>query len=284
MKTVEYFKKKAVLSFEVFPPKPTGTPIREVLDGLKGLSPDYINVTYGAGGSRNSDATFQIASMIRDEYGIESVPHLACIELTRPAAEEALEKLKQSSAENVMALRGDRPKEPYTPGDFAHAGDLVAFLRERSSLNIVAACYPEGHLESPDWIQDILNLKTKVDAGVNQLITQFFLDNHYFYAFMEHCRLAGIHVPVSVGVMPVISKRQIERMAPLCGAHIPEKFAAMVAHYESNPAALQEAGIAYAIDQIADLLSHGVKGIHLYTMNNPAVTQRICEAIRPLMA
>jgi methylenetetrahydrofolate reductase (NADPH) len=281
MKTVELFKKKQVLSFEVFPPKRT-SPVETIytaLDGLQGLSPDFISVTYGAGGSENCKATLDIASAIKTKYGIESVAHLPCIQLTKNEALEQLALFKQAGIENILALRGDCAPGAQPCGDFQYASDLVSFIRENGDFNIIGACYPEGHPEAESIVSDIRNLKIKVDAGVSHLITQLFFDNSYFYAFKERAELAGIQAPIEAGIMPVANKAQIERIVSLCGSHIPKKFAAMMARYEDDPEAIRDAGIAYAVDQITDLLAQGVDGIHLYTMNNPYIARKIHEAI-----
>lgn len=287
MKTVELFKKKTVLSFEVFPPKRTGSldTIYKTLDGLKPLSPDFISVTYGAGGSSNCKATFDIASSIKKDYGIESVAHLPCIGMTKEEIRQQLQQFKDGGIENVLALRGDVPEGEVMHGDFLHASDLISFMKEEfPEFNIVAACYPEGHQESRDVLDDIRNLKIKVDAGASQLITQLFFDNQHFYKFRERCNLAGIQVPIEAGIMPITNKKQIERMVSLCGVELPRKFTAMMERYENNEDAMKDAGIAYAIDQIVDLISQGVDGIHLYTMNNPYIATKIYEAVYRLLA
>lgn len=284
MKTTELFKKKTVLSYEVFPPKPTSpvNTIYETLDSLKELSPDLISVTYGAGGGKNNTESFRIASVIKS-YGIETAAHLPCIGLKRGDVLSKLEKLKEIGVENILALRGDIPEEGYEKGDFKYASDLIEFIKTNGDFNIIAACYPEGHIESKSLVEDIRNLKHKVEAGAGHLITQLFFDNNYFYSFMERCQLAGISVPVEAGIMPVVNKRQIERMASLCGATVPKKFVTMMNRYEDNPIAMRDAGIAYAIDQIVDLITQGVDGIHLYTMNNPYIAKKIHEAVHSLI-
>ncbi len=285
MKITEIFGKKTVLSFEVFPPKPDMPidMIYKTLDGLKALQPDFISVTYGASGRNNNNYTFQIASDIKEKYGIESVAHLSCIGLTREDVIEKLEQLKQLGINNILALRGDIPDGYDGKGDFKYASDLIAFVVENGSFDICAACYPEGHIESKSKKDDIHNLKRKVDAGASHLITQLFLDNECFYSFMERCYTEGIDVPVEAGVMPVVNRKQMKRMASLCGAAIPKKFAVMMDKYGDNSIAMRDAGIAYAIDQIVDLIVQGVHGIHLYTMNNPYVAKRIYEAVHNLI-
>jgi methylenetetrahydrofolate reductase (NADPH) len=284
MKTVEFFKKKTVLSYEVFPPKRTSpvNTIYDTLSELKELSPDFISVTYGAGGGKNNNQTFEIASTIKS-YGIESVSHLPCIGLTKEDVSAKLKELKRAGIENILALRGDVPSEGCIQGDFRYASDLIAFIKSQGDFNILAACYPEGHIEAESKLEDIRNLKRKVDAGANHLVTQLFFDNEFFYSFIERCQLADINVPIEAGIMPVINKKQIERMATLCGVTVPKKFLTMMERYENNPIAMRDAGIAYAIDQIVDLIAQGVEGIHLYTMNNPYIARKIHEAIHSLI-
>ena len=289
MKTTDIFAKKPVLSFEVFPPKRTNPveTIYETLDSLRKLNPDFISVTYGAGGSENCKATTEIASRIKNEYGIESVAHLPCIGLKRDDVISLVGGGKRAGSDNILALRGDIPEGGRPDGDFEHASDLISFIREHDEFrefNVLAACYPEGHTESENILTDIRSLKTKVDAGADHLITQLFFDNDCFYRFLERASLAGIHVPVEAGIMPVTNKKQIERMVSLCGVSLPSKFTAMMERYEHNPEAMRDAGIAYAVDQIVDLIARGVDGIHLYTMNNPYVAAKIHEAVYRLLA
>lgn len=283
MKISELFKKKTVLSYEVFPPKPTAPvkTIYDTLNELKKLSPDFISVTYGAGGGKNNNETFKIASAVK-ECGIEGVAHLPCIGLTKEDVSDKLYELKKRGIENILALRGDIPNENYVQGDFKYASDLISYIKSQWDFNIIAACYPEGHIEAKNIIEDIQNLKIKVESGADHLISQLFFDNDYFYSFRERCQLAGINVPIEAGIMPVVNKKQIERMTSLCGAAVPKKFAAMMERYENNPIAMRDAGIAYAIDQIVDLITQGVDGIHIYTMNNPYIARKIYEAIHSL--
>ena len=285
MKTKTLFDEKTVFSFEVFPPKRTDASdsIFTTVERLKALSPDFISVTYGAGGSENSDITLSIASEIKNTYGVESVMHLPCIGLTKADVLNCLDKLRAAGIENILALRGDIPSGGAPAGDFRYASDLIEFIRAHGDFNIIAACYPEGHIESPSIVEDIRNLKRKVDAGVDQLVTQLFFDNEYFYRLIERCRVSGIDVPVEAGIMPVVNKKQIERIVSLCGATLPRKFTTMMARYEDNPEALRDAGIAYAVDQIVDLVTNGVQGIHLYTMNRPYVAERISAAVKNIL-
>lgn len=286
MKLSNILKKQVTLSFEIFPPKRTGSiqTIYDTLDALHELSPDFISVTYGAGGSGNSHATCEIASAIKNQYKIESLAHLPCAGLTKEDVLTQLENFKQNGIENILALRGDilDPKQP--KGDFTHASDMIVFIKEHGDFDITAACYPEGHTESKNLVEDIQNLKKKVDSGADQLITQLFFHNDYFYRFQERCSIAGIHVPIEAGIMPVVNKKQIERMASLCHVDLPSKFIAMMNRYENNPESMRDAGIAYAIDQIVDLVVQGADGIHLYTMNNPYIAAKIYEAVHRLIS
>lgn len=278
---------RTAFTFEIFPPKrdmPIET-IYKTLDGLQGLHPDFISVTYGAGGSAADTKTADIAQIIKDKYGMESAVHLTCLYNTKEDIDLICEQLKERNIRNILALRGDRNpnavREPQK--DFPHASDLIAYLRTKGDYHIMGACYPEGHLEAKSLDEDIENLKKKVDAGATHLLSQLFFDNDVYFRFLEKARKAGINVPIEAGIMPCTSKASIERMVMMCGASLPAKFTRTMACYENYPDALREAGIAYAIDQIIDLVSRGVDGIHLYTMNSPYVARKITEAVAPLL-
>lgn len=279
-----YNTKKTVISLEVFPPKltmPVET-IYKTLDELQGLTPDFISVTYGAGGNAK-DRTVEIAAKIKNDYNIESMAHLTCISSTAEEIQAAFLEMKKHNVENILALRGDMPEDPAfaVPEDLAyeHASDLVQAIKEEGGFSIGGACYPESHVECEGYIQDIKNLKKKVDSGAEFLISQLFFDNEKFFRFMENLELADIHVPVSAGIMPVLNKNQILRMTKLSGCSLPPKFCRIVDRYEHDPESLREAGIAYAIEQIIDLMTWGVRGIHLYTMNKPDVAKSILDNI-----
>lgn len=279
--------KKTVLSFEVFPPKKDSgiDTIYNTLEGLKDLNPDFISVTYGAGGlEAGNSKTCEIASIIKGKYNIEPVAHLTCVNSTKEQIDMELNSLKNAGIENILALRGDIQKDLPVRTDFHYASDLIQYINDNYGdyFNVAGACYPEGHPESKDKVSDILNLKKKVDAGASHLVSQLFFDNNYFYEFVEKSRIAGINVPIESGIMPVINKKQIERMVTLCGATLPNKFIRTMEKFEDNPDALRDAGIAYAVNQIVDLVSKGVDGIHLYTMNNPYVARRISENVASL--
>lgn len=283
MRTNSLFEKKTTLSFEVFPPKST-TPVESIyktIDGLSKLTPDFISVTYGAGGSGNN-ATIDICSAIKNKYNIEAVAHLPCINLTKEKALEQLNLLKENNIENILALRGDINPEIPPKEDFKYACELVEFIKQNGDFNIIGACYPETHPQAASSVDDIHNLKQKVDAGCSQLITQLFFDNENFYNFKEKTLIAGIKVPIEAGIMPVTNKKQIQRMATLCHAYLPKKFITIMEKYENNPIAMRDAGIAYAVSQIVDLIANDVDGIHIYTMNNPYVAEKICESVASL--
>ena len=281
MKIKELFdSKKTVISLEIFPPKLT-SPVETVfntLDELKDINPDFISVTYGAGG-KAKDRTVEIASKIKNDYKIESLAHLTCISATKEQIRETLKELRSNGIENVLAMRGDLPEDPDfefpDPLHYEHASDLIKEVKAEKDFCIGAACYPEGHVDCENKIQDIKYLRDKVAMGADFLITQLFFDNELFYRFMEEIDLAGINIPVSAGIMPVLNKNQIVRISKLAGCQLPQKFVRILDRYEDNPAALKEAGEAYAIEQIIDLMAWGVNGIHLYTMNKPDTAKRI---------
>ena len=284
-----YNKRKTVVSFEIFPPKKgTGTleSITNKLEGFSRLKPDFISVTYGAGGSTSGN-TCAIAGKVKNEFKIESLAHITCLSSTRDDIVTVLDNLKKNNVKNILALRGDAPLEGLK-GDnlhFRYASDLVAFIKENygDDFSIGAACYPEGHIESRSLAQDISNLKTKVDQGVDFLISQLFYDNEQYYAFLDKTAAAGIKVPISAGIMPVVNAKQIHNIVTLCGASLPRKFIRILDKYENNPEALMEAGIMYAIDQIIDLATSDVDGIHIYTMNRPDVATKIMENISHIL-
>ncbi|HRM37504.1 MAG TPA: methylenetetrahydrofolate reductase [NAD(P)H] [Trichococcus flocculiformis] len=281
----KFQKKKPVLSFEIFPPKRDKAiqNIDETLAILSELNPDFISVTFGAGGSHTDNQTVELAKRIKQQYGIDPLVHLTCLNSSKFEICELLEELKEAEIDSILALRGDKNPAVEEKQDFRYASDLVKFIRQYGDFSISGACYPECHTESKNKIEDIAYLKEKVDSGVQHLISQLFFDNNAFYSFREHIQIAGMHVPVEAGIMPVINKAQIERMVTLCGASLPEKFSRVMHKYEDNKEALFDAGMAYAINQIVDLLAHDVDGIHIYTMNNPIVAKRICDGIKNLI-
>lgn len=267
-----------IFSLEIFPPKrtaPVGT-IYDTLDGLQGLSPAFISVTYGTGKSVDRTATARIANTVRAEYGIPAVAHLTAQYLDEAGADEALDLFDQARVAGILALRGDRNPEREPANVFSHASDLAAFIRERRpDMPIYGACYPEKHPQAASLDEDIDNLKRKVDAGVTHLISQLFYDDEDFLRFRDKARAAGIDVPIEAGIMPVVNAGSVRHMADLCASRIPERLAVMLEMWGQDPASLKEAGVVYASEQIRDLVARGVDGIHLYTMNRPCAARRI---------
>lgn len=282
MKICELFKDNhTVFSFEIFPPKKDGSieTVYKTLDELTDLKPDFISVTYGAGGSQPGCSTREIVSIIKKKYHTESIAHLTCVNSTKSDIDRVIGEFKEHGIENVLALRGDINPDIEPKKEFLHASDLIAYMKERSDLSFSGACYPEGHTEAASLDEDIANLKRKVDAGASHLVSQLFFDNEHFYAFLEKARAAGVNVPIEAGIMPCVNAKQIQRMVTMCGASLPVKFTRLIARYGDSPEAMRDAGIAYAVDQIIDLAANGVDGIHLYTMNNPYVARKISESV-----
>lgn len=282
-------KEKTVFSFEVFPPK-KDSPIESVyskMEELSALKPDFISVTYGAGGTTGHSRTCEIASKIKYDFGIESVAHLTCINSSKNTIDTNLKDLKANGIENILALRGDYVEGAVPQTDFKFASDLCSYIRANDEykdfFDLGGGCYPEVHGEAEDEVDDILNLKKKVDCGAEHLISQLFFDNNAFYRFAERAKIARINVPIEAGIMPITNKNQITRMVSMSGASLPAKFSKILQKYENKPEALRDAGIAYAIEQIIDLITNGVDGIHLYTMNNPYVATKITEAVANLL-
>ncbi|NLK45512.1 MAG: methylenetetrahydrofolate reductase [NAD(P)H] [Treponema sp.] len=279
--------KKQVFSFEVFPPKKDDgiDKIYKTLDELSDLKPDFISVTYGAGGSENSGKTLEIAKRIKETCHVESVVHLPCLHLSKKEALMLLREFADNGIENLLVLRGDKIEGREPAGDFFYASDLASFIQKTmpGQFYLLGACYPENHPDSKDVFEEITHLKTKVECGVTHLLSQLFFDNEKFLKFTENCRLANINVPIEAGIMPVTNKAQIERMTSRCGVELPQKYKSMMEKYGTNDNAILEAGIAYAINQIVELLTYGVDGIHLYTMNKPYIARRISEAVTTLL-
>lgn len=288
MRIPELFeKKKPVFSLEIFPPKKKASidTIYDTVEKLTVCKPDFISVTYGAGGNMADNSTCEIASNIKKRHGIESVAHLTCVNSSREDVKEMIGRFQAANIKNVLALRGDIVPDQPIQTDFAHANELAIEIQRKCNddLEILGACYPEGHYESKSLDEDIHNLKYKIGAGVKVLITQLFFDNRKFYEFIGKARMMGIKVPVSAGIMPIVNKRQIERTVALSGASLPREFSRMIGLYEHDEDGLFDAGIDYAVGQIRDLISNGVDGIHLYTMNNPEVAKRVHEAIKDIL-
>ncbi len=284
MKIKDLFRDKTVFSFEVFPPKKTSSidVIYNTLDELSDLKPDFISVTFSAGGSGNGGYACDIASKIK-EMGIIPVLHLPCINYTHEEIDATLDEVKKRGIENILALRGDINPDIPPKREFLHASDLITYLKTKGDFDISGACYPECHPDSDTIDEDIDNLKIKVEAGADHLISQLFFDNESFYSFVEKVRAKGIDVPIEAGIMPVVNKNMIERMVTTCGVSLPQKFVKIMQRYEHDPEALRDVGIAYAINQIVDLAASGVDGIHLYTMNNAYVARKISEAVSGIL-
>lgn len=278
-------KKKTVYSFEIFPPKKQSSinTVYDTLEALGDLSPDYISVTYGAGGSVRENKTAELAEMIKSKLKIEPLAHLTCVNSTKTEIDNILENLQALHVHNILALRGDLAAGSIAPGDFHYACDLIGYIRERGDFNIAAACYPEKHLAAGSLEEDIQHLKEKTDLGVGHLITQLFFDNGHFYDFMDKLRQKGITTPVTAGIMPITSPGQIEKMVNMCGASIPLACRKMIQRYGNDPVAMRDAGIIYATNQIMDLIANGVDGVHIYTMNNPYVARKITLSIGSLL-
>ena len=273
-----------MFSLEVFPPKrdaPVGT-IYDTLDGLEGLNPDFISVTYGHGTHSDRTATARIANTIHGEYGIPAVAHLTALYSDEAKIDEALDMFEAAGVSAVLALRGDYIDGEEPVGRFNHASDLAAYIHDRKpDLKVFGACYPEGHYSAASLDEDIGNLKIKVDAGVTHLISQLFYDNEDFLRFVDKARAAGIDVPIEAGIMPVMNAKSVLRMSKMCESRVPEKLAVLLDKWGSDTALLKEAGIAYASEQICDLAARGVDGVHLYTMNHPCVSRRIWSNVKP---
>lgn len=277
---------KVHISFEVFPPKTDAgfESVMGAVEKIAALKPSYISVTYGAGGGTSKN-TVKIASHIKKDLGVPSLAHLACASSTREEVHAVIDRLKEEGIENILALRGDIPKDASfpIPGQYHYASELIRDIKEQGDFCIGAACYPEGHVESASKDEDILHLKEKVDCGVDFLTTQMFFDNSILYNFLYRIREKGITVPVLPGIMPVTNGKQIARICSLSGTVLPQRFLAVVDKFGDNPAAMQQAGIAYATDQIIDLIANGIQNIHIYSMNKPEVAAAIMANLSEIM-
>jgi methylenetetrahydrofolate reductase (NADPH) len=273
-------EKKVSLSFEIFPPKKQDgfETVANAASELSGLEPDFMSITYGAGGS-GGHSTVDIARVVMDSK-VPALAHLTCVGNTMDSIQNIIKEMKSAGIENVRALRGDIPNgvEVCMDERLYHASDLVPVLKE-AGFCVGAACYPEGHPESDDRLQDLENMKYKVDAGVDFLTTQMFFDNNMLYSYLYRLQSAGIRVPVFAGIMPVTNASQVSRMIKLSSAYVPAKLLAICDRFEKQPEAMYQAGIAYVTDQIIDLISNGIKGIHIYTMNKPKVARDILNNI-----
>ena len=274
---------RPTLSFEVFPPKTEDAydTVERAAAKIATLKPDFMSVTYGAGGG-TSDYTVGIASDIQ-KSGVTPLAHLTCVSSTRDKVHSVLEELKNHGIENVLALRGDIPADGRTPREYHYASELIHEIKQSGDFCIGAACDPEGHVESANKSVDMDYLKEKVEAGCDFVTTQMFFDNSILYSYLYRIREKGITVPVIAGIMPVTSAKQIKRITQMSGTYLPSRFLAIVDKFGDNPAAMKQAGIAYATDQIIDLIANGVRGIHVYSMNKPDVAMKIRENLSEIL-
>lgn len=274
------------LSFEVFPPNPAvgNEKILQALESMQTLVPHFISVTASNNKYNIKETTVALADHIQNDLAIPTIAHLPAIYLTKEKVAETIVALDEVGVKRILALRGDIIPDVEPQKDFRYATDLIAFIKDQAPhFEIVGACYPEGHPESPNQILDIQHLKKKVDAGCSSLVTQLFFDNERFYDFQDKCTLAGIDVPIHAGIMPILNRNQALRLLKTCeNIHLPRKFKAILDKYEHDPESLRAAGLAYAVDQIVDLVTQDVAGIHLYTMNNAEVAHQVHQATKPL--
>ena len=286
MKLTEIFEKnRPSLSFEVFPPKTSDgfDSVKEATEKIAALSPSYMSVTYGAGGTTKG-YTVKIAENIQKKYNVPTLSHLTCVSVTKEILRETADELKSAGIENILALRGDIPKDMNdVKTDYKYASEIIADIKSLGDFCVGGACYPEGHVESKNFTEDIMNLKIKTDAGCDFLTTQMFFDNNIMYNFLYRIREAGITVPVVAGIMPVTNGRQISRICSLSGTYLPRRFKTSVDKFGENTEAMTKAGIAYATEQIIDLIANGVNHIHVYSMNKPEVASGIKENLKGII-
>ncbi len=287
MKLSELMNKRIpTLSFEVFPPKTTDgyESVEHATEEIAKLQPDFMSVTYGAGGS-TSEFTVSIASNIQNNMGVDTLAHLTCVKASKKNIFDTLDVLKANNIENIMALRGDIPEGfDRTTMDYQYASEMIKDIKSYGDFCIGGACYPDGHVESANMEEDIAHLKLKVEAGCEFLTTQMFFDNNILYSYLYKIRERGITVPIVAGIMPVTNAKQIVRSCKLSGTYLPQRFKAIVDRFGDNPKAMKEAGIAYATDQIIDLLANGVNNIHVYSMNKPEVAAAIQNNLKEIMS
>ena len=270
------------LSFEVFPPNPAvgNEKIIQALREMQDIAPHYISVTASNNKFNIEETTVRLADFIYNDLKIPTIAHLPAVYLTKEMVSDTLQALDKVGVHKILALRGDIFPDVAPKDDFKYATDLIEYIKEEAPhFDIVGACYPEGHPDSPNQISDIQNLKKKVDAGCSSLVTQLFFDNERFYDFQDKCTLAGIDIPIHAGIMPILNRNQALRLLKTCeNIHLPRKFKAILDKYEHDPESLRAAGLAYAVDQIVDLVTQDVAGVHLYTMNNATTAHHIYQA------
>ncbi|MBQ2687967.1 MAG: methylenetetrahydrofolate reductase [Clostridia bacterium] len=286
MKLSELFSQsKPTLSFEVFPPKAQDLfeKVSDAVSEIASLKPDYMSVTYGAGGGI-SDFTVKIAQDIEKHHKVPALAHLTCVSSSKEQIESQLAQLKQAGIKNILALRGDIPKEGLSKtGAFKYASELIEEIKKHGDFSIGGACYPEGHIECESLDEDIKNIAKKVEAGCSFLTTQMFFDNDILYSYIDKLRKKGIFVPVVAGIMPITNAKQIMRACELSGTVLPKRFIKIAERYGDKPAAMAQAGIAYATEQIIDLYANGVKNVHVYSMNKPFVARKIQENLSEII-
>lgn len=275
---------RPTLSFEVFPPKTEDGygSVEKAASEIAKLKPSFMSVTYGAGGG-TSRYTVEIADTIKHRYGVTPLAHLTCVSSTREKVKQVLDQLRARGIENVLALRGDIPAEQETPREYRYASELIREIKQSGDFCIGAACYPEGHVESVNKSVDMDYLKEKVEVGCDFVTSQMFFDNNILYSYLYRIREKGITVPVIAGIMPVTNAKQIRRITQMSGTYLPARFMAIVDRFGDNPAAMKQAGIAYATEQIIDLIANGVNGIHVYSMNKPDVAAKIQENLSEIL-
>lgn len=279
-------EKKITLSFEVFPPKTNDKyeSVSLAVQEIAKLKPDFMSVTYGAGGG-TSKYTTAIAADIQNNFNVTALAHLTCVSSSKTDIMSQVENLKSNNIQNILALRGDIPKGGIFPleNGYKYASELISDIKKLGDFCIGGACYPEGHVESVNKKEDIKHLKEKVDAGCDFLTTQMFFDNNIFYNYLYRIREAKITVPVIAGIMPVTAGKQISRICQLSGTYLPARFKAIVDRFGDNPAAMKQAGVAYATEQIIDLIANNVNAIHVYSMNKPEVAKSIQDNLSNIL-
>lgn len=273
------------ISFEMFPPKKEGNfeSAFEIANQLSDLHPEFVSVTYGAGGSK-SKKTLEIASHIQNDLSTEAVAHLTCVGSTKREIQERCSEFEKNHISHILALRGDRPKdmtdEQYNSREFFYATDLIKYIKENTELHVFAACYPEKHFEAKSLVEDMTFMKEKQDLGVEAFISQMFFDNRYFLEFVEKAGVKGIKAPVHAGIMPITNAKQLGTTITLSGSSVPKELTDLIARYGENPDDMYKAGLDYAVRQVIGLKENGVCGAHIYTMNKPEIARQIVQALK----
>lgn len=273
---------RPVVSLELFPPKKESAieTIYQTLEELTDIQPDFISVTYGAAGSKADNKTLELASIVKNKYGIEPLHHLSCVTNTKEEIKELLAEIKKEQVENVLALRGDIPLKGPHSQDFAYAKDLIRTIKESTDFSVGAACYPEGHIDQLANCENIEHLKAKEAAGADFFVSQLFFENDVFYRLVDDARKNHIQAPISAGIMPILSRGQVEKMIFMCGTSLPSELIKIIHRYEHSIEDLRKAGLEYALKQMEDLLAHGVDGVHVYAMNRPVIAKKAMACLR----